>query len=99
MTMQHFHRRFKESFPTLHYCEEWNVHTFGQYGLLENYRVTFKLDSFEKPCFEVSIEMPSGAFTKLNRRTQYKRIKKVMNTLKTEYQDYKYNKNYAVKIN
>ena len=98
MSTLQFHRRFKEQHPVPHFCEQWNVHMFGSDGSAETYRVTFKLNRYEQPCYEVALETPSGAFSRLNRRTHYERIQRVMGSLKGEYKDYKTNRNYQVKI-
>ena len=99
MSTLQFHRRFKEEHPVPHFCEQWNVHTFGPDGTQETYRVTFKLNRYEKPCYEVALETPSGAFSSLSRKRHYNRIQRVMGSLTDEYNDYKRNRNYQVKIN
>lgn len=98
MSTHQFHRRFKADLPILHFCEQWNVHSFSPHGEPITCRVTFKLDRFEKPCFEVEQEGPTGAFLPLDRRTHYERIKRVMGVLKDEYKDYRENRNYPIKI-
>lgn len=98
MSTIQFHRRFKAQLPFPHFCEEWNVHTFSPQGDAETYRVSFKLDRFEKPCYEVQIERQKGGFLPLDRKTHYKRISRVMGALKDEFNDYKHNRNYSVKI-
>lgn len=98
MSTKQFHRRFKSSLPVPHFCEQWNVHSFSPHGDPSTYRVTLKLDRFERPCYEVEQEGPTGAFLPLDRKTHYERIQRVMAVLKDEFRDYKTNKNYPVKI-
>lgn len=98
MSTIHFHRRFKAEKPVPHYCEEWNVHSFSPHGDLESFRVTFKLNRRENPCFQVALEAPSGRFVSLDTKNNFKRIGRVMLALEDEYKDYKQNRNYKVKI-
>lgn len=98
MSTTQFHRRFKTSEPIAHFCEQWHVHLFNAEGDAETYRVTFKLNKFERPSFEVAFENPTGAFINLNKKNHYKRIKRVIETLRDEFEDYKQNRNYQIKI-
>lgn len=98
MSTTQFHRRFREELPVAHFCEQWNVHSFSPQGDPETYRVTFKLNKKQIPSFDVALETPSGAFKALDRKHHYARIKRVMAHLQGEFDDYKNNVNYQVKI-
>lgn len=93
-----FHRRYREAEPVKHFCEQWNVHLFNSQGEPETFRVSFKLNKKEIPSFDVALEGPTGAFVPLNKQHNYMRIKRVMEHLKDEFDDYKRNRNYQVKI-
>ena len=98
MSTIQFHRRYREKLPVAHFCEQWNVHLFGPQGDPETYRVSFRLNKKQIPSFEVALETPSGAFKALQRQNHYSRIKRVMSHLQGEFDDYKNNRNYQVKI-
>ena len=98
MSTVQFHRRYRHNQPINHFCEQWNVHLFNGQGEPETYRVNFRLNKQEIPCFDVSFQGPSGAFNRLSRQTHYARIKRVMQHLQAEFDDYKRNRNYQKKI-
>lgn len=98
MSTVQFHRRFKAELPVPHFCEEWHVHAFDRNGHEETYRVSFKLNRFEKPCYDVQLQTPSGGFLPVNNKTHFDRIKRVMSNLKDEFDDYRNNRNYPVRI-
>lgn len=93
-----FHRRFQEESPVTHFCEQWNVVIANSEGDLEQFRVTFSLNKGQFPSFDVALRGPTGAYVSLNRKHHYARIKRVMAHLQDEFEDYKRNRNYQVKI-
>ena len=98
MPVTSFHRRFREESPVPHFREEWNVETPDSQGGFEEFRVTFKLNKGEIPSFDVALRGPTGAYVPLNKKHHYARIKRVMEHLQAEFDDYKHNRNYPVKI-
>lgn len=81
-------RRYSSDFPKKHVCEEWLVKMPTNYGDEITYRITFKLTTEGKPCFEAEIQTPSGRFKDLNRRHAFARIQILKTILNDEYKEY-----------
>ena len=97
MSSVQFHRRYRENDPIPHFREQWNVHLFSAQGDQETYRVTFLVNKYNKPAFIVDLWGPQGAFVPLNTKHSYERIKRVIECLKEEFDDYKFNRKHEIK--
>ena len=97
MSSVQFHRRYRENDPKPHFREQWNVHLFSPQGDLESYRVTFSINKYNKPSYDVALWGAQNAFVPLNRQHSYERIKRVMDCLKDEFDEYKYQRKHEIK--